>query len=140
MGRDLFLLGRQMSLDLKTGPRVLGGNKYKDYLHPAEWNAWLKAGGWTDYFAADDVNGQLMDETDANATRLPIVNIPGTGEDTNGLLRRDADFIFPFGLLMIAIRFLIRSILAIAGYVKVDPDAIHGDPEILAAHPGKEIT
>ena len=81
-----------------------------------------------------------MDETDANATRLPIVNIPGTGEDTNGLLRRDADFIFPFGLLMIALRFLIRSILAIAGYIKVDPDAVHGDPEILAAHPDKEAT
>ena len=140
MGNDLFLLGRQMSLDLKTGPRVLGGNKYKDYLHPAEWNAWLKGGSWTEHFAADDVNGQLMDESDANATRLPIVNIPGTGEDTNGLLRRDADFIFPFGLLMIALRFLIRSILAIAGYIKVDPDAVHGDPEILAAHPGKEIS
>ena len=140
IGRDAFLLGRQMSLDLKTGPRVLGGNKYKDYLHAAEWNPWLKNGGWTEYFPADDVNGQLMDESDANATRLPIVNIPGTGEDTNGLLRRDVDFIFPFGLLMIALRFLIRSILAIAGYIKVDPDAVHGDPEILAAHPGKEIT
>jgi TRAP-type C4-dicarboxylate transport system permease small subunit len=133
--RDLFLLGRQASLDLKTLPKVLGGTKYKDYLKAKDWNEWLTAEeGWTEYFPKEDVEGQKLDESDPAATRLPIVNVPGGNEDSNGLMRRDADFIFPFGLLMIALRFLLRSILALTGWVKVDPDAAHGDPDIQSAH------
>ena len=134
---DLFLLGRQASLDLKTMPKVLGGTKYKDYLHAKDWNEWLAdEPGWYEYFPKEDVDGQKLDETDAALTRLPVINYPGGNEDTNGLLRRDADFIFPFGLFMIAIRFLLRSILALTGWVKVDPDAVHGDPDLQALHGG----
>ncbi len=133
--RDVFLLGRQASLDLKTLPKVLGGTKYKDYLKAKDWNEWLAGEeGWTEYFPKEDVEGQKLDESDPTVTRLPVINVPGGNEDTNGLMRRDADFIFPFGLLMIALRFLLRSILAIAGWVKVDPDAAHGDPDIQSAH------
>lgn len=129
MKRDFFLLGRQMSLDTGTLPRVIGGKKYNEYLKAPEWNAWMKGASWTDYFAKEDVDGQLMDESQPAATRQPVINVPGSGEDTNGLLIRDLNLVFPFGLLMIALRFVLRSLLAIGGVVKVDPDAQHGGEE-----------
>lgn len=138
MKRDLFLLGRQMSLDTGTLPKVLGGTKYNEYLKPPEWNSWLKGAGWTDYFAKEDVDGQLMDEAQPDATRLPVINVPGSGEDTNGLLIRDLNMVFPFGLLMIALRFVLRALLAIGGVVKVDPDAQHGGEEAKAEADAKD--
>jgi hypothetical protein len=138
LSNDLFLAGRQISLDAKTLPVVLGGHKYNEYMRPAEWNAWLKGAAWTSHFSAGDVEAQLMDEASPAATRLPVVNVPGTGENTNGLLVRDVDFIFPFGLIMIALRFVMRSLLAIFGLVSVDPDAVHGDVDIEKHHAPKE--
>jgi hypothetical protein len=126
MRTDFFLLGRQMSLDLKTLPVVLGGKKYNEYMKAAEWNAWFKGGSWGDHFKPEEVDGQLMDETTPDVTRNPVINVPG-GEDTNGLLVRDLNLVFPFGLLMITLRFLLRAILAIGGAVRVDPDVAHGD-------------
>ena len=128
------MFGRQTSLDLKTIGVVLGGHDYNNYLKPKEWNDWLKGGNWGEHFAQADVDGQLMDESDPKATRLPVINVPGTGENTQGLLIRDLDFVFPFGLLMIALRFLLRCVLAILGLVKVDPDAAHGDVDIEKHH------
>ncbi len=138
--RDMFLLRQQMKLDLHSLPKVIVGSKYKDYLKAPEWNAWMEGGAWNDYFAADDVKAQLMDEKDASLTRLPLVNIPGTGENTNGLLVRDIDFVFPFGLFMIALRFLLRCVLAIGGAVRVDPDAAHGDVNVAHAHEEGNVT
>jgi len=134
MGRDFFLARRQAALDFKSWSKVLGGTKYETFLHAAEWNEWMRAGDWEEYFTKEDVQGQMMDESDTKLTRLPLINIPGTGENTMGLLIRDIDFVFPFGLLMIALRFLLRCVLAIGGAVKVDVDAAHGDPDIEHAH------
>jgi TRAP-type C4-dicarboxylate transport system permease small subunit len=131
--RDMFLLRQQMKLDLHSLPKVITGAKYKDYLKAPEWNGWMNGGSWTDYYPEADVKAQMMDESDTQLTRLPLVNIPGTGENTNGLLVRDLDFVFPFGLLMIALRFLLRCVLAIGGAVRVDPDAAHGDVDVAQA-------
>jgi TRAP-type C4-dicarboxylate transport system permease small subunit len=128
-GRDMFLLRQQIKLDLHSLPKVLAGAKYKDYLKAAEWNEWMNGGDWAAYFPAEDVKAQMMDATDTTS-RLPLINIPGTGENTNGLLIRDIDFVFPFGLFMIALRFLLRCVLAIGGAVRVDPDAAHGEIEV----------
>jgi hypothetical protein len=123
-----------LKLDLHSLPKVIGASKYKDYLRAPEWNVWMSGGAWDEYFPAEDVKGQMMDEGDAQLTRLPLINIPGTGENTNGLLVRDIDFVFPFGLLMIALRFLLRCVLAIGGAVRVDPDAAHGEVDLEHAH------
>ena len=133
--RDMFMLRQQMKLDLHTLPKVISGKKYKDYLKANEWNEWMSGGSWASYFPLDDVKSQMMDPADQSLTRLPLINIPGTGEETNGLVIRDVDFVFPFGLLMIAIRFLLRCVLAIGGAVRVDPDAAHDDFDIEHAHP-----
>ena len=133
-GRDMFLLRQQMKLDLHTLPKVMKGAKYKDYLKAPEWNEWMSGGDWNAWFPADDVKAQMMDPSDQTLTRLPLINIPGTGENTNGLLIRDIDFVFPFGLFMIALRFLLRCVLAIGGAVRVDPDAAHGEIEVEHVH------
>lgn len=140
VGTDLFLFRRQTSLDFKTIGVVLRGHDYNNYLKPNEWNEWLKGGSWGEHFAQADVDGQLMDESNPQATRLPMINVPGTGENTQGLLIRDLDFVFPFGLIMIALRFLLRCVLAVLGLVRVDPDAVHGDPDIESHHKSEVVS
>jgi hypothetical protein len=36
---------------------------------------------------------------------------------------------------MIALRFLLRSLLAVSGQVRVDPDAAHEEEEVEESHP-----
>jgi hypothetical protein len=75
-----------------------------------------------------------MDEADA-AFRTPAVTaVPGAGEPVFQLLVRECNFVFAFGLLVIGLRFVLRSLLAISGWVKVDPNAAHGEEEVAQAH------
>jgi hypothetical protein len=134
MGRDMFLLRQQVKLDFHTLPKVVTGKKYKDYLHADEWNGWMNGGSWKSWFPAEDVDALLMDTKDHTQTRLPLIDIPGSGEETNGLVIRDVDFVFPFGLLMIGIRFLLRCVLAIGRAVRVDPDAAHEEFDVEHVH------
>jgi len=134
--RDLFLAGRQLSLDLRTLPKVLGGTPYSKSLMPREWNEWLRGGGWESHFAKDDVKALELPD-DSTDFRTPAVTaVPGGSERVHMLLVREFNFVFAFGLLVISLRFLLRSILAFAGWVKVDPNAAHGDDELVHAHEG----
>jgi hypothetical protein len=49
--------------------------------------------------------------------------VPGTGEEAPGLLVRELDFVFPFGLIVIALKFLLRIALIASGRIDVDPEA-----------------
>ena len=68
--------------------------------------------------------------------RTPAVTaVPGETERIHMIMVPILNLVFPFGLLVIAIRFVLRSLLAISGWVKVDPDAAHGDDsELVHAH------
>jgi hypothetical protein len=133
--RDLFLSGRQISLDLKTLPKVLAGKPYGKYLTPQEWNEWVREGGWEKHFDAKDVKAMEMPEGEPDTFRTPgVTSIPGQSERVFQLLVRECNFVFAFGLLVISLRFIIRSLLAIAGWVKVDPNAAHGDEDLAQAH------
>ncbi|HEY1959729.1 MAG TPA: TRAP transporter small permease subunit [Polyangiaceae bacterium] len=134
LARDMFLLRQQMKLDLHTLPKVVMGKKYGDYIRAPEWNSWMDGGAWTSWFPAEDVQAQKMDPNDLTLARLPFINVPGTGENTNGLVVRDIDFVFPFGLLMIGLRFLLRCLLAIGRAVRVDPDAAHEELDVEHVH------
>ncbi len=139
-GRDMFLLGRQISLDVKSIPRVFTGTAYDKWFTPADWNAWWKDGGWGQHYKPEDAAAQLLPETtlDADgraapgASRIPAISIPGGDENPSGVLIRDLNLVLPMGLLMIALRFVIRSLLALSGHVVVDPDAAHAEDEELA--------
>jgi TRAP-type C4-dicarboxylate transport system permease small subunit len=132
--RDLFLARRQISLDLKTLPKVLGGTPYGGWLTGKEWNDWLHDADWQAHFDASDIKAMEMDEK-AEGFRTPAVTaVPGAGDRVYQLLVRECNFVFAFGLLVIALRFVLRSLLAIGGWIKVDPNAAHGDEELAHAH------
>lgn len=133
--RNLFLAGRQLSLDLRTMPKVLGGTPYNKTLTPKEWNEWLRDGGWEKHFKAEDVKGFELPEDGSIEFRNPAVTaIPGGTEAIPKILVPLANMVFAFGLLAVALRFVLRSLLAIAGWVKVDPNAAHGDEGLAEAH------
>jgi hypothetical protein len=133
LGTDLFLAGRQISLDFKSVGPVLGGTKYSDYFKGSDWNAWLDGADWTAHFAKEDVDAlKVQRDPDPNVpdvTHLPVISIPGSPENVPGMLIKELDFVFPMGLFAIALRFLLRALLVIAGVYTVDPDAVHGEEE-----------
>jgi len=131
IGTDLFIVRRQASLDLRTWPRVLTGTNYNGYLTGAEWNAWVSEGDWASHFTPEQVAGLMVPVDRPKDFHLPAVSIPG-GQEVRGLLIKEADLIFPFGLLMIALRFILRSLLALSGQIQVDPDSAHKEED---AHP-----
>jgi len=134
LGTDLFLLGRQISLDFKSLPKVLGGKNYNEYLGANEWNEWIAGSSWKEHYPAEAVDTMRM----TDGMRAPIIGIPGAAESAQDLLVKDINFIFPFGLLMIGLRFVLRALLAISGHVRVDPDAAHGEEDVEPLAPSKE--
>ncbi len=135
MGRDLFLVGRQLSLDIRTLPKVIGGTPYGNTMRPHEWNEWLRGGGWESRFKAEDVKGFELPEDGSIEWRNPAVTaVPGGAEQIRKILVPLLNLVFAFGLFVIGIRFILRSLLAISGWVKVDPNAAHGDEELAHIH------
>jgi hypothetical protein len=122
---------------VRTFPRVIFGTKYNGYLTNGEWNDWVKDADWGDHFPADAAADLLTPPERANDKHIPAVTIPG-GEEVRGILTKDADFVFPFGLVMIALRFLLRALLVLAGHVRVDPDLAHEEEEVEESHPDSE--
>lgn len=127
---DVFLLGRQASLDWKSIGRVLGGTPYDKWMTAGEWNAWLDDADWKGHFDKAAVDGVRMDATQPGALRMPQVPVPGTGEEARGLLVRELDFVFPFGLAIIALKFLVRILLIAMGRIDVDPEAAHREEDL----------
>lgn len=133
-GRNLSLAGRQLSLDVRSFPKVMSGTPYAKWMTASEWNAWLRAGDWS-RFKAEDVKAFELPEDGSIDFRTPAVTaVPGATEQVRMLLTPLLNLVFPFGLLIVALRFLVRCVLALTGWVNVDPDAAHGDEELAHAH------
>jgi Tripartite ATP-independent periplasmic transporters, DctQ component len=132
--RNTFLATRQLTLDLRTFPKVLAGDPYGKWLTAKEWNAWLREGGWEKHFAKADVLAFELPEDSTDFRQPAVTAVPGGADRIEQLMVPLLNLVFPFGMFVIAIRFVIRSILAIAGWVNVDPDAAHGDDELAHAH------
>jgi TRAP-type C4-dicarboxylate transport system permease small subunit len=133
VGADFFLLGRQASLDVQSIGKVLGGTPYDKWMSAAEWNSWLDGADWTAHFDKKAVDAVRMDPSQPDAKRMPQVPVPGTGEEARGLLVRELDFVFPFGLIVIALKFLLRILLILQGRIDVDPEAAHKEEELAHA-------
>jgi hypothetical protein len=134
IGSDLFLLGRQASLDLRSLPRVLVGTPYDRWMKAGEWNEWLDGADWKAHFDKSAVDALHMDPSAPDATRMPQITVPGTGEDARGLLIRELNFVFPFGLAVIALKFFLRILLIVSGHVRVDPEAELDDEALVHSH------
>jgi Tripartite ATP-independent periplasmic transporters, DctQ component len=119
---DLFLLGRQASLDARSIPHVIAGGPYDRWMTAREWNEWLDGADWSLHFgpAADALR---MDPAPAGAVRMPQVSVPGSGEDARGLLSRELNFVFPIGLSVIAIKFILLALRTVLGHRARDDDA-----------------
>jgi TRAP-type C4-dicarboxylate transport system permease small subunit len=129
MRTDFFLLRRQLSLDLSSLPEVLAGDPYDKWMTAKDWNAWLKDGGWEDHYPAASVQSMAMPEDDASLRKMPAVVAPTTGEGRD-LLIRDLNFILPFGLFIIALKFLLRILLVVSRQVRFDPENTHADEDM----------
>lgn len=127
-GHDLFLVRKQLAFDVSTLPKVIGGTKYDRWLSPAEWNERVKSAGWEAHYEKEKVD-TLLAPPDRTEPKLPAVTIPGGAENAGGILVRDLSLVIPMGLFIIALRFLVRTILALTGHVIVDPDAAHADDD-----------
>lgn len=122
IGKHAFLTRKQIGLDLRTLPHVLKAERYDHWMSPAIWNEWVKDAGFEDHFNKEEIQGILVPEVSDPHT--PLVISPD-GEGTRGMLTHDLGLVFPFGLLMIGIRFLLRALLTISGHIPADPDAAH---------------
>jgi tripartite ATP-independent transporter DctM subunit len=128
MSLDFFVLGRQASLDLKSLPHVLAGDPYDHWMTATEWNAWLDGAHWTAHFDPVAVDALHMDPSAPDATRAPQVSCPGTGEEPGGLLIRDLNLVFPFGLAILAVKFLLRVLLVLAGQLDPANEGVESTP------------
>lgn len=122
IGAHAHLTRKQIGLDLRTLPNVLGGGRYDTWMSAAEWNAWVKDAG----FEGDYTPEQIASITvPADAGPHPPLVMSPSGDTTRGILVHDLSLVFPFGLLVIGLRFLLRAILTVSGHIPIDPDAAH---------------
>ncbi len=128
MSADLFLLGRQASLDLRSLPHVLAGEAYDGWMTATEWNAWLDGADWTAHFDKAAVDALHMDPSAPNAMRAPQVSCPGTGDEPGGLLIRELNLVFPFGLAILAVKFILRVLLVLARQLDPAEDGAESTP------------
>lgn len=109
MRTDWFVLRSQLSLDMGAALPVLLGNPYDKSLTNAAWNAWLRAreSDFQAHFSKEVVQQLYAPSEDGH--HPPALAIPGLAQ--SGLITRDLNFVFPIGLLLIGIRFVLRGIL-----------------------------
>ncbi|HEX7670553.1 MAG TPA: hypothetical protein VF395_13255 [Polyangiaceae bacterium] len=119
LGEDVFIARKQLELDFKSMPHVLlRGETYADWLTGKEWNAWVESAGFVERYGKEATEAAKIPD---DSTRAPLVVIPGRGEPRGELINA-AYLVFPIGLIIIALRFIVRGLLAISGHVTVDPD------------------
>jgi TRAP-type C4-dicarboxylate transport system permease small subunit len=95
VGRHLSLASRQVRIDLAMAPKVLQGQPWSRSLSGAQWNELL----------GDDPRLQAQRELDPETMRSPLLSRPE--EASRGLFVKDFNLIVPFGLLMMALRFVL---------------------------------
>lgn len=66
----------------------------------------------------------VCDIGDGSGTRAPLATAPEPDDRTP--LEADLSLLFPWGFLMIGLRFVLRALLALGGAVSTDPNAAHG--------------
>lgn len=122
IGHHMFFTRKQIGLDLRSLPHVLGGERYDQWMTAARWNEWLDGAGFEDRF--DPAKVKALRLSDMSQTHSPLVVSPD-GENTRGSLAHTLGLVFPFGLFAIALRFLLRALLTLSGHLSADPDEAH---------------
>ncbi|MCB9588429.1 MAG: TRAP transporter small permease subunit [Polyangiaceae bacterium] len=118
LGENFFIARKQLGLDFKTLPHVLKGENYSRYLSGKEWNEWLQDSGMAEHYGEEAIAGIRVPD---DATRAPIVVIPGKGEP-RGELISTANLVFPIGLFIISLRFILLTLLVLSGHRTTEPE------------------
>jgi hypothetical protein len=113
-----FSLRKQVALDFKSLPHMLKGEPYQDWLTGKEWNAWLDDAGFVERYGKEKIDPLRIGDEDK---RSPMIVIPDKGEP-RGALTHAANLVFPIGLFVIAIRFLLLTLLALSGHKKIEAE------------------
>ncbi len=95
LGRHASRALVQARIDLHVAGRVLTGTPWSESVTGEEWNEWL----------GDAPELASQHETDPARRRSPLLSLPQ--EASRGLLVKDFGLIIPFGLLMMALRFVL---------------------------------
>lgn len=122
IGEHFFLARKQLTLDLKSLPHIVKGDRFDRWMSAGEWNAWVKDAGFEAHYPKETVESVLV--PDDAPPHTPLVVAPD-GESTRGILVHALSLVFPFGMLVLALRFLLRILLVLSGHVELDPDAAH---------------
>jgi TRAP-type C4-dicarboxylate transport system permease small subunit len=122
LDEQFFLWRKQLGFDLEAAPRVIGGGTWNadDRMNGRQWNAFLDEEGFVERYGSEKVDPLKASEEDLAEPWRPFVVAPG-GE-ARGVLINGMNLIFPFGFLMIALRFVLRALL-VAGR------AVHDEAE-----------
>jgi TRAP-type C4-dicarboxylate transport system permease small subunit len=119
LGEDFFIARKQIELDFKATPHVLfRGEVYSDWLTGSEWNAWIDSAGFPEHYGKEAAEALKIP---VDGTRSPLVVIPGRGEPRGELINA-AYLVVPFGLLVIAMRFIVRALLVLSGHVSTESE------------------
>jgi TRAP-type C4-dicarboxylate transport system permease small subunit len=123
LAEDLFIVETQLALDAKSIPHVvLRAEPYAEWLHGREWNDFLAWRGFAERYGPEPTRGIALPDGE---TRAPLVTIPGRGEPRGELIFA-ANLVYPVGLLVIALRFLLRGALVVSGHADTEPDEDDG--------------
>jgi hypothetical protein len=132
VGNHAFYTRKQIGLDLRSLPHVLTGEKYDQWMTASNWNAWVDGAGYEDRF--DPRKVKLLRIADGTH---PAFVVSPDGETTRGALVHTLGLVFPFGLLAIGLRFLLRALLTLSGHFAADPDEAHKEDLRGAGEPGE---
>jgi hypothetical protein len=132
LGEDWFITRKQIALDLKSVPHVFRGQVYSEWLGADEWNAWVDDAGFAERYGKD--KAELL-KLAPDTKRAPMLIIPERGEPRNELVNA-ANLVFPIGLFVISLRFILLCLLALSGHKSVDPEA-HGEMGVV---PGDKMS
>jgi len=112
----VFVTRKQLVLDFESLPHVLRGEAYAEWLRGEDWNRFLDEAGFVERWGRQKIEPLRIP---ADARRAPIVVLPGEGEPRGGLTHV-ANLVFPIGLLIIGLRFVLLSLLAWSGHFDLD--------------------
>jgi C4-dicarboxylate transporter, DctM subunit len=93
-------LHTQLSIDLFVAPRILKGTPYQQSLDGEEWNR----------LVASHSQAKDMQELDTLQKRVPLLMPPNVAP--RSLLLKDLNLLIPFGLLWVALRFLLWMVVS----------------------------
>ena len=127
IGEQMFLWRKQGKLDLGAIGYVVRGEAWNDpkRMNGRQWNEFLDNEGFVERYGAEKVNTMRAQGEDLDESRTPFVTAPHGR--VRGELVHTMDLIFPLGFFMIGLRFVLRALLILSGYIVIEEERVGAD-------------